>query len=591
LSIKTSTMYRKSPTSTEPDLFRSFSQNLSGARYSKFSDTSHWHNVFREQIVTRIDEEPFRCLYSEDNGSPNASIRVLLGMMILKEGFGWSDSRLFEEAEFNILVMSGLGLMNMDDQAACPATYYNFRQALFNHQVSTGEDLIGNVFKGLTKEQAKFFGVNGKFTRMDSKLIGSNICKSSRLQLIINVLQVFYKDIKKKASLSAQQAGLTSRLTPEDLQTLEGLLKKNAGNQVYEMDNEERANKIEALGYLMYRLQELYNEAESEKYHLLPRVLSEQYHIEGGKVILRKVEEIKSDSLQSPYDEDAAYRKKGEGGDAQKVQGYSINVTETCNAGELNLITDTKVEKANYTDKDFLPDAIERSQQVVGPIEHVNADGAYHSEGNHEFAKANETELILSGMPGREGNYIFEITDEQHVMVTNTQTGEVQQAELSRQRKHSTGEPAYRIKENGKLRYFTRAAIHVWQQGQIVRQTPRSERNRRNNVEATIFQLSYFTRKNKTRYRNRIKHQWWADFRCSWLNLIRIKNWMGEVCPDENKNGESQRIALKNGEFVTNTVVFCIKRTLRSIQLFVECIVEDIFSATLLGNIPIKRPK
>jgi len=31
-------------------------------------------------------------------------------MMILKEGFGWSDGKLFEECNFNILVMKALGL-------------------------------------------------------------------------------------------------------------------------------------------------------------------------------------------------------------------------------------------------------------------------------------------------------------------------------------------------------------------------------------------------------------------------------------------------------------------------------------------------
>ena len=69
---------------------------------------------------------------------------------------------------------------------------------------------------------------------------------------------------------------------------------------------------------------------------------------------------------------------------------------------------------------------------------------------------------------------------------------------------------------------------------------------RRNNVEASIFQLSYFTRKNKTRYRGKIKHQWWAYYRCTWVNLVRIKNWLGEVCTNGTKTGGIEDILTKN---------------------------------------------
>jgi len=54
------------------------------------------------------------------------------------------------------------------------------------------------------------------------------------------------------------------------------------------------------------------------------------------------------------------------------------------------------------------------------------------------------------------------------------------------------------------LSYFNRLRIE---------DIPQSEKNRRNNVEASIFQLSYFTRNNKTRYRGLAKHKWWAYHR------------------------------------------------------------------------------
>jgi hypothetical protein len=366
---------------------------------------------------------------------------------------------------------------------------------------------------------------------MDSKLIGSNIALCSRLQLVLAVLDIFYKDIKTN--------GKEGRMRAEDKERLEEWSKKKPGQIVYPLSGDEKGKLLEELGYMLMRLQEQYKEEDSSKYGLLVRVLAEQYSIEGKEVKLRKTEEISSESLQSPYDEDAAYRKKKE----QKVQGYNVNVTETCNKDELNLITDVKVEKANQADNDFLIGAVERSQEVVGHIDHLNADGAYHSESNQEFSGKNQTELILSGFPGKEGNYEFEIKSEVEVIVTNKQTGEVHRADVIKGKNEET---KYRIKEENKLRYFTLAFLLSWQQRQSTKQTPKAERNRRNNVEASIFQLCYHSRNNKTRYRGLIRHQFWAYSRCMWINLIRIKNYlttyMGEVCAGGNEMIKKQKL-------------------------------------------------
>ena len=100
----------------------------------------------------------------------------------------------------------------------------------------------------------------------------------------------------------------------------------------------------------------------------------------------------------------------------------------------------------------------------------------------------------------------------------NTETGEVQQAEEYK-------EGRYKIRENGQIKYFSPAMILAFFQRQQIERYSHEAFKRRNNVEASIFQLSYFTRKNKTRYRGKIKHQLWTYNRCMWVNLVRIRNW------------------------------------------------------------------
>jgi hypothetical protein len=55
-----------------------------------------------------------------------------------------------------------------------------------------------------------------------------------------------------------------------------------------------------------------------------------------------------------------------------------------------------------------------------------------------------------------------------------------------------------------------------------IEETPKEILQKRNNVEATIFQLGYHYPNAKSRYRGQIKHQMWANMRCLWVNFVRI---------------------------------------------------------------------
>ncbi len=81
-----------------------------------YTDENYWHNQFYKEIVLRIDENLFSRFYSDGMGASNASIKVLTGMMLMKEAFGWSDSQLYEQCQFNLLVRSALGLVNINDK-------------------------------------------------------------------------------------------------------------------------------------------------------------------------------------------------------------------------------------------------------------------------------------------------------------------------------------------------------------------------------------------------------------------------------------------------------------------------------------------
>ncbi|MGN9062762.1 transposase, partial [Segatella copri] len=95
------TMFKKTDPNPQLDIFTAPSMQLGSRASKKYSDPNAWHNQFYSLVTTKIDEEIFKPLFPEGkkSGRPNASIRILVAMSVLKEGFGCSDEDLFEKCE------------------------------------------------------------------------------------------------------------------------------------------------------------------------------------------------------------------------------------------------------------------------------------------------------------------------------------------------------------------------------------------------------------------------------------------------------------------------------------------------------------
>ncbi len=93
-------MFKKSSKSGQLNIFTSPKSLFSGNSLKMYEDEHAWHNQFRKQVTMRIDEDIFRPLYCLDNGTPNAPIRILIAMMVLKEAEGLSDQKIFENCRF-----------------------------------------------------------------------------------------------------------------------------------------------------------------------------------------------------------------------------------------------------------------------------------------------------------------------------------------------------------------------------------------------------------------------------------------------------------------------------------------------------------
>ena len=501
-------MFKKTDPNPQLDMFTAPVMQLGSRASKKYSDPNAWHNQFYSLVTTKIDEEIFKPLFPEGkkSGRPNASIRVLVGMSILKEGYGCSDEDLFEKCEFDLLTRKALGLELLTDVTPSIDTYYLFRRRICEYEETNGVDLMQKCFEQVASDHVRLLKISGKCVRMDSKLIGSNIARQSRYELIHTTLVKFLN------------ANNLSALSPELQEQAKAYLEEDSSKTVYRSDADTLQSRLSLIGGFIMEVLAAYQDTVPV-YDLLHRLFDEQYTIEDGKAVLRDKKSIKADSLQNPNDPDASFRDKND----QKVQGYVTNITETVEEGKPSIITSVQVETAVFADCHFLQDAVGNSERVTGStIEDLYADGAYQSPENREFAKSHDDMQLKTGR--MQGGCRWELIphDGDGLTVREIATGNTYEA-VKAVTKQGTRK-RWRIPWDNKTgwRYFEDKDIKAYLLRKQIESLPPEEQRKRNNIEAAMFQYSFHTRNGKTRYRGLLKHRIHAYSRCMWINLRRM---------------------------------------------------------------------
>ena len=77
------------------------------ARERKALENS-WAKIFADELFPKIEEEPFRVLYCENNGRPNTPINVMVGASIIKEMLDYSDDDIVEGLMLDIRLQYAL---------------------------------------------------------------------------------------------------------------------------------------------------------------------------------------------------------------------------------------------------------------------------------------------------------------------------------------------------------------------------------------------------------------------------------------------------------------------------------------------------
>jgi hypothetical protein len=348
---------------------------------------SSWAHTFYHEVFVRIPEEPFAILYSEEDSRPNAPVNVLVGAEMLKTGFGWSDAELEENLRFDLLVRYSLGLNNLNQDVPVLRTLYNFRRRVREYAQEKDINLYQETFRTITDEQLVELELKTGWQRMDSSQLLSNIAQMSRLGLVLSVLQ------KGVGALPAAES-------EKWLTDHEAYLQPKPQNFCYGVNRDEAVGHLLQVGRLLLELIAVLRQYQvsAEILHLVERALQDLYVIDNNeKLTLRPTDEIPGDALQSPYDPEATYRKKGGKGH----QGYVVNLSETCDPDNpVQLLTSVQLAPNTTDDGQLLKESLAEQSARGITIKKMTVDGGYTGETGETACQDHGVQMLPTRIRG-----------------------------------------------------------------------------------------------------------------------------------------------------------------------------------------------
>jgi hypothetical protein len=228
-----------------------------------------WGTLFRQYIYQHLPVDDISKLYCSNNGRPTKNLSTLLGLVIIQEIFGFTDSFTLKQLPFNSEFQHALYITTVDDKDVyiAPRTYYYFRHKLLENNL--GEKLFKAVTDNLTAE----FKLVSEFQRLDSVHISSNMKKVGRLGLMAATVKKFLTSLKKldRAAYDSLDTELVGRYFWKDYQGIDYF-----GNVKSDRRQETITTVANDMLALIVKFETIADVASTKSWKLMNRVFNEQ---------------------------------------------------------------------------------------------------------------------------------------------------------------------------------------------------------------------------------------------------------------------------------------------------------------------------
>jgi hypothetical protein len=349
-----------------------------------------WAAIFYSHVFCKINELIFSVLYSDKTGRPNFPVNILLSLEYIKHLFDYSDAELIEQYNFNYQLSYAVGIKSVGELNLCPRTIYDFRKRLYLYLIDNPEsgDLIFCQFIELTQNFIKMADLAVDKQRMDSTMISANIKNAGRLALALDVIEQAIKVIPDDKKTESMKELLLDGYRNK-------LVYKSKGNQIITRIEEilRLCGEVSEIAANMPEIDDL-NEIK-----ILNRFILEQTKVDPvtGTRKVKANTEIEAKSMQSAYDTDATYRKKGN----KSGKGYVVNISETCDeTNDIQMITHYDVKTNVSSDAEIGADAIPQIKENFD-MKELYVDGAYVGKDIQDAANNSNITLHHTDMTGK----------------------------------------------------------------------------------------------------------------------------------------------------------------------------------------------
>jgi len=484
-------------------------------RLDRTQEKSFYNLVFRN-----INERDYKALFSDKASRPNVPVNILVGSLILKERKNWSFDELMEQIMFDLRTKYALGLTSLETMPFSRATLFNFQNRVQEYESETGINLLELTFDRLTAEQLAELKIKTSIQRTDSTLISANIRRYGRVQLLVETLLRLFRKLEK-----ADKEQLIAAIEPYS--------KQGSEKYIYSLNPGELPHELEKLGKLYHRVLEEVKDKYSKtpEFRMLDRVYKEHFIVVEGNVTAKANEELGSNILQSPDDEDATFRKKRK----EESRGYTINATETAHPdNEVQLLTDVAVNKNNIDDSVILEKRIDRITVKTPDLEEIHTDGGYGSQAVDKKMSEKTITQITTAVRGKKKS--VEIIIEQpcdngqkYTVKCPLQTIESEKTKTRHKAIFDTDKckgcllkaECTIYKSSGRY-YFTHADYLKNERARNILKIPPERRKLRPNVEAVMREFKTKTRAGKLKVRGMFKASLFAYLMAISINFGRI---------------------------------------------------------------------
>lgn len=365
----------------------SISDSFSGltAREQKALEKS-WAKVFADEIFPAIDEKRFSVLYSDKASRPNTPVNVIVGALIIKELFDYSDDEMVENLMLDLHLQYALHTTSFEEQPLSDKTLSRFRRRCYDYENLHNIDLYHDCVNDLSDKIAKMMKLSGRVRRMDSMMIAANIRKLSRMELVYTCIAKLVRYLHKHhpQMISERMKHYTEA---DDFNKL-----------FYHHRNEDNDKRQQELLDDCNLLIELCSTGFDDvtEYELFIRCVSEQTKVENGnrRFCTKEDGQLNSRTMQNPSDPESTYRQKS----GETHRGYVANIEETVGKTG-SVVTDYEYEPNIYSDPQFLKDRLkELPKQEESTL--LLTDGGYYSKENVEKAAEKNIQLVTTGLTG-----------------------------------------------------------------------------------------------------------------------------------------------------------------------------------------------